>query len=282
MAVITAKALQWSSAAQLFLPTGQLRLLMTCVYCVGIGMCSCPIGRCGGFCKHQAVVLMHFDKTLSNAPPVNVESRQVAAFLANGVISHVAGFYDVDTDRNYFPRSRQNCDHSYSNRALSSLYLDCNLRKAPEFTERLMTTDNLDPVRDESASVNNLNSCGSFFDCLVDKITSLKGEDDKSLKQNLDLSVRRLKKVSNLSELNSIFATFGSSLFSGKNSYTKKIKVQPTALSRRRLGLPRGSSCLPAGRPAKGIMNKRAKRSRSLAENIKLDQPNAKGHGTGH
>ncbi len=61
---------------------------------------------------------------------------------------------------------------------------------------------------------------------------------------------------------------------------TKKIKVQPTSISRRR-GLVKSSKKLPSGRPplcAKRI----SKKKRQLSQNIKNNTQNAKSHGVGH
>ena len=58
------------------------------------------------------------------------------------------------------------------------------------------------------------------------------------------------------------------------------IRVQPTSIARRRLGVTRGCKRIAAGRPlsAKPL----AKRLRCLAANVKKNVPNAKSHGIGH
>ncbi|CAN7946149.1 unnamed protein product [Ixodes pacificus] len=60
------------------------------------------------------------------------------------------------------------------------------------------------------------------------------------------------------------------------------IKVQPTAIARRRPGITRGNKRVPAGRPPKGLPAKRAKRVHSLSLNIEHNVPSAKIHGMGH
>lgn len=51
-------------------------------------------------------------------------------------------------------------------------------------------------------------------------------------------------------------------------------------LSRRKLGVTRGSKRLPIGRPANSDKNKNneRKRKRNLGENVKNNVPNAKSH----
>lgn len=62
----------------------------------------------------------------------------------------------------------------------------------------------------------------------------------------------------------------------------KKIRVQPTAISRRKeRGITKGGGRIQAGRPAKEEAtngNKTAKRKHNLGLSIKKNQPNAKPH----
>ena len=60
------------------------------------------------------------------------------------------------------------------------------------------------------------------------------------------------------------------------------IRVQPTAVGRRRPGVTRGSKRLPTGRPAKSDKRPPAKRRRSFHHNVQANQPNAKPHGSAH
>jgi len=64
-------------------------------------------------------------------------------------------------------------------------------------------------------------------------------------------------------------------------NFGRKIKCQPTALSRRRAHQPRGCAPVAKGRPPSCIKAGR-KRKRNLASNIALNQRNAKTHGHNH
>ncbi|EEC05081.1 hypothetical protein IscW_ISCW005118 [Ixodes scapularis] len=71
-------------------------------------------------------------------------------------------------------------------------------------------------------------------------------------------------------------------VYGGGNRRGGTIKVQPTAIARRRPGITRGNKRVPAGRPSKGLPAKRAKKEHSFSTNMKKDVPNAKSHGIGH
>lgn len=61
------------------------------------------------------------------------------------------------------------------------------------------------------------------------------------------------------------------------------IRVQPTALERRRSGVTRGSKRIAAGRPVgEPTVKRMKKKQRNLARNIAQNQANAKSHGTNH
>jgi len=48
------------------------------------GLCSCPAGHTGAFCKHQAFVHERFKEAFQNAPAVTLEDRHKLAVLALG------------------------------------------------------------------------------------------------------------------------------------------------------------------------------------------------------
>lgn len=61
------------------------------------------------------------------------------------------------------------------------------------------------------------------------------------------------------------------------------IKVQPTAIARRREGTVRGAKRVASGRPTNDVGSSRPKkRRRNLAQSVLLNIANAKSHGTGH
>ena len=79
------------------------------------------------------------------------------------------------------------------------------------------------------------------------------------------------------------------------NAGCRQIHVQPTALSRRREGIPKGSQRAPAGRPQKRLLEQsdchiqtkrgkqdHVKRKQNLILNERKNQPNHFKHGSGH
>jgi hypothetical protein len=51
---------------------------------VDLGVCSCPRGSEGAFCKHQAILHKHKDVMLPNLPPITLQGRYSLAQLALG------------------------------------------------------------------------------------------------------------------------------------------------------------------------------------------------------
>lgn len=47
-----------------------------------VGWCSCPVGKCGAFCKHQALVFTKFGKGFPNKPAINYIEKYKLARLA--------------------------------------------------------------------------------------------------------------------------------------------------------------------------------------------------------
>lgn len=88
----------------------------------------------------------------------------------------------------------------------------------------------------------------------------------------------KLKCIKNTQQLTSFLVNINRSLTS-VNKRRGKIKVQPTAISRRRQGLTKGSRKVPSGRPPKSEKLKIKKRIHNLNHNIIKNQMNATYHG---
>ncbi len=57
------------------------------------GLCDCVDGAWGKFCKHQAAIYQNFSIVPPNTPEVDVDSRSLAAFLAEGGKAKVTSYY---------------------------------------------------------------------------------------------------------------------------------------------------------------------------------------------
>lgn len=66
------------------------------MYSVNIndGLCSCPLGQLGRFCKHQCAIFKFFDVHSQNFPPVTVDDKYEIAKLALGECAPPRSFYE--------------------------------------------------------------------------------------------------------------------------------------------------------------------------------------------
>jgi len=106
---------------------------------------------------------------------------------------------------------------------------------------------------------------------------------DPSVKSGIRKFTNRLKCIKTSNQFSDFLHAFGNF----KRRSGRKIKCQPTSIARRQERKPRGCGPLGVGRPrnrkeGEKLIHKRAKRSRNLARNISLNQPNAKSYGNSH
>ena len=93
--------------------------------------------------------------------------------------------------------------------------------------------------------------------------------------------MKRLRRVNSSMQWESFLHTIGAAIPLAHRHHAA-IRVQPTALSRRRPGVTRGSRRLPSGRPATTDKRGLPKRQRNLQLSVAANHPNAKSHGSGH
>jgi len=67
-----------------------------------VGWCSCPAGKGGAFCKHQALVYSKFQRGFPNKPAITYTERYKLGALALGPdrCPDVSFFLDFDEKRN--------------------------------------------------------------------------------------------------------------------------------------------------------------------------------------
>ncbi|MEZ4977667.1 MAG: hypothetical protein R2772_00020 [Chitinophagales bacterium] len=205
-----------------------------------------------------------------NAPQTTALARQTAAFLATGMRGNL-GFYSVDFTQ-----------HPATSIATTSASATTSAEPPTAMTHSFPTeTEDLQESSSSVSPVAVTTKLDTLFGVISKKVAELGDGNESLLSNGIDAAIRRVEKITNLSQLNSMFHSCGATTAtSGRFSY-RSIRVQPTALSRRRPGMTRGSSCLPSGRPALSAVRK-AKRPRHLGFNISLNRPNAKSHGSGH
>lgn len=230
------------------------------------GFCTCPKGKLGAFCKHQAAIYHYYQINMPNLPAINTESRYLLAKLAFGENVCNKSFYrPLVSETNIINNNselkegtnlqNQNNDEPHS--LMSQTLIDsCNNdhenNSAHDYTQQI-----------QNLLTTNLNKYNSTVSTSV-------------LSKCLD----RLKKVKSVAMWESFLSTAGSKI-SLRHRFRATIHVQPTTLARRRSGVTRGSKRLPVGRPKNNDPIKK-KRRRNLAENVGKNIPNAKSHGIGH
>jgi hypothetical protein len=62
------------------------------------GVCTCPMGESGAFCKHQALIVKEFKISLPSSPPLLSADRHQLAKLATGNDCLPAAFFAARTE----------------------------------------------------------------------------------------------------------------------------------------------------------------------------------------
>lgn len=237
-------------------------------YCVDgtNGSCTCPIGKLGKFCKHQAAVYFYFDNEILNAPPVT-NSRYSMAKLAFGEKVQPISFYE--------PLQSTVNKSSDPPEILNEKTISVNVNSQ---NKDICDADGGNDADDRGHNVESSSDAESF-----DMVVKLLREHHMTFgtscatKQKV---IKRLKSIKTKTSWESFLNTAGSSI-SLRHRTNLTIKVQPTSISRRKVGTTRGCKRLTIGRPPKEEPKPR-KRKRNLAANVAKNQTNAKSHGTGH
>lgn len=232
------------------------------------GVCTCFTGKLGEFCKHQAAVYFYFNEEIVNAPAVTAESRYSMAKLAFGENIQPMSFYMplVNPETKISKECDSSCDVNSNNIIHNELV---------SFNDSASSSKNLvDPIN---------NSDQDFSEESLQDIFTLMQEHHKHFGTSSSTRkkvLQRLKSIKTRTSWESFLCTAGSSL-SIRHRSNMNIKVQPTSISRRKVGITRGCKRLPIGRPPEHEP-KSKKRKRKLAANVAKNQPNAKSHGSGH
>lgn len=222
------------------------------------GLCACPAGQTGAFCKHQAFVHERFQIPFPNSPAVTLEDRHMLAALALGDKCPHKDFFkhmqDTDDSETIDDATAANSSVGDDPRGIAGISFDGR-------TEVAEAVDVTSIMAEAHKEVMRLKS-------LVD--------DDVAIALRAVLPC--LKNISNKAQLISALYQCRSSLRVRKGG---SIRVQPTSIARRRSGVTRGCKRIAAGRPL-GARKRAAKKPRCLAANVQHNTAHAKSHGAGH
>lgn len=134
---------------------------------------------------------------------------------------------------------------------------------------------------DVTEATTNDEDCNNNFQNLVELLLA-KNSEFGTTPTTIRRFCQRLKQVKTSTGWESFLCTAGS-LCGQRYRPNANIRVQPTALSRRRVGITRGSKRRPSGRPASGEPpKKRPKKKHNLSQNVEKVQPHAIKHGSSH
>jgi len=220
------------------------------------GLCACPNGQNGAFCKHQAFIHERFNVTFPNAPAIRLEDRYKLAVLALGNkcpgIDFFRDLQDVTTVQ--FPDMPEVC-HAAVNEMQN---VQNQPGEVPDTSDSLDMATLLQTAHLEMTRLATLVTpyTAKALTALLPYLQSIRSQDDMITAAYQCRTAMCAKKGG-------------------------IIRVQPMSIARRRLGVTRGSKRVAAGRPASGSKPP-LKRPRLLAANIEQNVPHAKSHGVGH
>lgn len=239
-------------------------------YEVDIGLCSCIDAMQGAFCKHQCAVLLKFKLEFPNAPSLSPTEKETMFRVAVGSSCTIPNFLigimgethadkseiskETDAEMNE-PESLIDNNSNFSNcKGASNTLQECN-----DYTPK--------PIGEsETKILNDFNS--EFL-----RIEKMIGENltDKYLMEHTKKFVQKFQQINTPMQLSNFFVQC---MKNTKSIHKRKIKVQPTSISRRKNSTSRGSLRQRSGRPREGekISNKR---KHSLGKNIEMGQRNA-------
>ncbi|XP_064478277.1 uncharacterized protein LOC135391772 [Ornithodoros turicata] len=240
-----------------------------------VGLCSCPAGSQGAFCKHQALVHKIHGGMFPNAPVLSSEDRMELGRIALGdncpPLSFFAGFRDMEQVKNA-GQSLQPSSLPESNTV--NMDSECCATSGDSSQEPCTSGAAQASTRVEGLTIRD-------FIKELERGDALVGQNE-TYSRCLRKAVLCLKKARTethfVGAMMSISAALGSA--TRRSGY---IKVQPTVIARRRKGLTRGAKRVPAGRPPKRSATKQAKkRVHKLQVSVQSNVPHAKSHGEGH
>ena len=224
------------------------------------GLCACASGQSGAFCKHQAFVHERFHIPFPNAPAVSIDDRHKLAVVALG--SKCPG-------KDFFCSMQDVCDKEQAD-VLPTVPARCD-NVNNNITEDLTASSSTEAAVD-------CDNVAAVVDKLRNEITRMQSLVTPNTASAVEDFIPILQAIKTEQDLITAVYLCRPALRTRQGG---AIKVQPTAVARRRPGVTRGCKRVPAGRPP-AEPKRPHKRARVLAANICRNMPHAKSHGVGH
>ena len=219
---------------------------------VNIGACSCPAGMSGAFCKHQCFIMNLKNIVFPNSPPIFQEDRYNLGLLALGSKCPEESFFN-----NFEINVREKENETYTSIPNSQ-------------PESFVTNEENSNSFIASPAINDAQK-----QVLSEEFRRLSNLTHQMTSESAQKLINSIKKIKTIEDLTNTF------ILKSIAPKSKKIKVQPTSVARRK-GLVKSSKKLPSGRPPLSTIKKNVKRKRQLSENVKNNVQNAKSHGIAH
>ncbi|KAJ8913145.1 hypothetical protein NQ315_006063, partial [Exocentrus adspersus] len=238
-----------------------------------IGICTCPFGAQGRFCKHQAFVYNCFKCSLPNMPLVSASERYNLGQLALGGKCPELSFFlglneNIPNNDGSHISSSTSQDYNVVDLSIGSVDENFNQINMKESQISDCGEKMIEECKDSSEYDTHISSEIVRFKPLLQNLPL-------NLKKKLDLC---MIKIHTQEQFNSFVATAVAQMsrnFKGGAA----IRVQPTSIARRRNAVTKGSKRIAAGRPpTKFKCNRVKKRQRNLHKNIMANLPSAKSH----
>ncbi|XP_077548927.1 uncharacterized protein LOC144162321 [Haemaphysalis longicornis] len=250
------------------------------------GLCTCPAGNSGAFCKHQALVHKHYGGLFPNCPALTAEDRHELGWLALGSECPSIDYFTASGDE-VTPSQRASLPRCQNGEpvACSSQDFPPEPAASPCQEEQPEQDALCDALPSTSGSQQqDRKDADDNLEALIAEMRKIHEAEwhKDSYRKHLTSASMRLQRLCKqqrgVGAIMAMNSALGLELRRGRT-----IKVQPTALSRRRPGLTKGSKRVPAGRPPNNAALKAArKRPHVLCRSVGANVPHAKMHGQGH
>ncbi|XP_052131870.1 uncharacterized protein LOC127751812 [Frankliniella occidentalis] len=261
-----------------------------------VGWCSCPIGRSGAMCKHQALLYEKIGGAFPNMPAINCVGRYELGKLALGESCPQFTFF-VAVNETVPEEYLALINASDENQ---NLVLDLDLDEmmsqmadqANDITQNQLEFDFTEETSNEQETTNSIDADQLDQD-IQNVVDELAGEirrvaalakksssDLDSHKRTLQRLVQRLRRAKTPNQATTTIISLNARAnCSSKKSW--RINVQPTATSRRRPELGRGCARVDSGKPpAKMPVAKRSRKPKhKFSNSVARNKAHPKGHG---
>lgn len=238
---------------------------------LNVGICSCPVGNSGKMCKHHLSILVHDQLgsvlLFQGTPDEKLKYCHVAVGVSHSPsIDFFQGMANKNQDHGISPSSSGIASSSTEPAVDDDVY-----SSGDEFADTVTFKAN-DVVDLSSSNKDLLTNC---FNTIIEKFGSSFASIEAS--QAIEKYYSRLQAIKTPSQLMSVLHSTHSDSVPHRNS-GRKIRVQPTGISRRTAGSSKSAAPLGKGRRPSCLRAPPAKRPRNLAFNVARNQLNAKSH----